>query len=1547
MVELTSFPPQNEIKPKPTLYGRLSQVFSSLLEAPEDNGDDDAIPQDVESPPPTPQRESTPPSNSSQVKVKLSPASVSSTYPKGKSTVSLNTTLAVPTLPSTSYAQSPAPAGDMSMSDVDSIFSVASASASRDYLANQYARGRARTRGAAASRLSRDFWMKDENATTCFACGRPFTTFRRKHHCRVCGQIFCSSCTRFVGPRRIRCCPTCEDALDDHSSSEDETMTSFIGSPAPPRVLDERDEDDDELESDGQSARLPSILASTEPAPHLISSPPASAPPPPPPLPLGYMSTARFPQGKTIELNTASRKYASLFLDRVIQDSGLDMNWHSVLIEALLEVTPGLHLDNPRDRWVPPREWVKVKRIPGGTERTIDVISGLVFTHILARKAMPLVQLNPRILTVSFSIEYSGAPRYHSLGPVLAQEHEYLRKLVARIASLRPTLLFTCGSVCGAAMQMLEDAGVSVATRVEPRALVRIARYTGADLLGSIDRLSVSPCLGTCNDFYVQTYRYGDTAKTFMFIKYPHSEPGRTALIRGDPDVSRIVKVVMEVMVDVMYSLKIETSLMRDQFVRLPSLVEPVQVLSSSPFVDYGKPFLLEKSQELEDEIVVYERKLEQPPEYIEGLDLGRLSLEKSLEARQWLEQVLRDAVALRWREAMHQWEQVSSPDLWNPSSHQNLLLQFFLTCTETQTPCVGPDALLIDFYLDTDQTLGQFVESTISSYSDVCPDGCSKALGEHHREYVHGSGKLTIHVENSPCKIPGLQDCILMWSWCRVCDRQTPVAPMSPTTWKYSFGKYLELSFWGTALGLRAGTCDHNLYRDHERFFGWHDRLIRISYSPVDLYEIQVPPLMLGCDPKTSLALRLDYVKELETRINRFWDSISDRLSKIKVEGLEEAKLAEARERIEKLEARCEVDRHSCLDRLRQNVETSHPADLLAVNEVFILIQDLVDQWHVEFADFDGLFFPSERDIRRVTLQHLRGLVGDAMFEDEAPKTTGDESETKQPSTTGSHILNEEKRTRSESGETTRSGLRSPSGPADSPDNNSVRVRSKYGTNIDFPLPILSQNIRSPEERPVGRVSLMARHFEELSAEFERERQREKQRLHDRRRAMKSKQTHPIAEVFSDVEDAINDREYVRPGTPLPSEGERDGNSTDRPVEAPAETASLTESEAPSENHIEATDSESGRKPSAIRQSLLQSLANFWAERSSTRWTDLEYVLTSKQHFFTNSLVVIREDEPSSIIAFCLSLPDYRDRLNAATDTDAAAKQTLMRTTGTHLRYQFEQGTTSMSCKIFYAQQFDALRTRCGCSDSDGYIQSLSRCSVWDNSGGKSGSSFLKTHDGRFVLKELSQVEFDAFASFAPSYFEYMVQALFHDLPTCLAKFYGIYQITIRNTAQQQQKMYVMVMENVFRGRNFTRMFDLKGSMRNRRAAETGKANEVLLDENMVEYIFERPLFVREYSKKMLRASLYNDTLFLTKMNVMDYSLVIGVDESTNTIFAGIIDFVRTYTWDKKIESWVKGKATSGTKEPTVVSPKQYKVRFRESMERYFVMVPDCWSQV
>ena len=292
--------------------------------------------------------------------------------------------------------------------------------------------------------------------------------------------------------------------------------------------------------------------------------------------------------------------------------------------------------------------------------------------------------------------------------------------------------------------------------------------------------------------------------------------------------------------------------------------------------------------------------------------------------------------------------------------------------------------------------------------------------------------------------------------------------------------------------------------------------------------------------------------------------------------------------------------------------------------------------------------------------------------------------------------------------------------------------------------------------------------------------------------------------------------------------------------------------------------------------------------------------------------------------------------------DFEDDVDEVFLKGTGTHIRYQFWDQATKIHCKLYFAVAFDSLRHSCGIDDV--FEQSLARCVKWDAIGGKSGSFFLKTRDNWLVVKQLTRLEVDQFIKFAPSYFEYMSQAIFHNLPTILTKIFGFYRIGYKNaTTGKTVKMDLLVMENLFTDRQVSNIFDLKGSIRNRHVASTGKENEVLLDENLLEFIYESPLFIREHSKKILAASVWNDTLFLSKLGVMDYSLLVGIDSESNELVVGIVDFIRTFTWDKQLESWVKetGFLGGGRKEPTIVTPRQYKNRFREAMDKYFLMVP------
>lgn len=70
------------------------------------------------------------------------------------------------------------------------------------------------------------------------------------------------------------------------------------------------------------------------------------------------------------------------------------------------------------------------------------------------------------------------------------------------------------------------------------------------------------------------------------------------------------------------------------------------------------------------------------------------------------------------------------------------------------------------------------------------------------------------------------------------------------------------------------------------------------------------------------------------------------------------------------------------------------------------------------------------------------------------------------------------------------------------------------------------------------------------------------------------------------------------------------------------------------------------------------------------------------------------------------------------------------------------------------------------------------------------------------------------------------------------------------------------MVMENIFFGRNITKLYDLKGVIHSRYAPDTGGT---LLDQNFVEDMSSSPLFVGGKTKQRMQRAIWNDTSFLT----------------------------------------------------------------------------------
>ncbi|KAL4265488.1 PIPK domain-containing protein [Pleurotus pulmonarius] len=284
------------------------------------------------------------------------------------------------------------------------------------------------------------------------------------------------------------------------------------------------------------------------------------------------------------------------------------------------------------------------------------------------------------------------------------------------------------------------------------------------------------------------------------------------------------------------------------------------------------------------------------------------------------------------------------------------------------------------------------------------------------------------------------------------------------------------------------------------------------------------------------------------------------------------------------------------------------------------------------------------------------------------------------------------------------------------------------------------------------------------------------------------------------------------------------------------------------------------------------------------------------------------------------------------------------------HIKFDWTVGKRlKFSCTAYYAKQFDLLRRRCGIENW--FLHSLSRSANWAAEGGKSRANFWKTSDDRLIIKTLvnawNVADLQVLLELAPSYFRYMDTTA--KRATVLAKLLGFYTIEIRNleTGTVQARADLLVMENLFYSHKIVKTFDLKGIQgRKIKPGDDGPHHsKTLFDGEWIEGQQRTLTLVQPHSKAILREAIRNDAEFLAKSNIMDYSLLLGVDEENKQIACGLVDTIGSYTFAKTLEYKAKQGLNSG-KEVTVIPPAEYQERFVNALERYFLPCPDKWSQ-
>ncbi|GBB85059.1 hypothetical protein RclHR1_11630001 [Rhizophagus clarus] len=1488
------------------------------------------------------------------------------------------------------------------------------------------------------------------------------------------------------------------------------------------------------------------------------------------------------------EINPASLGHMRSLLRQCLLESKINLSdgWEDVIMKLMMKVSDNLNPNIRNGDEIDIRHYVKIKKIPGGIPQDSEYVHGVVCTKNLAHKKMKRTLNSPRVLILTFALEYHRVEnQLMTIQPVLDQEEQHLKILVDRIAAYRPHLVLVEKTVARLALQFLLEKNIAVALNVKPSVIEAVARCTRADVIPSIDKLALEPKLGKCGTFSVKTFVHQlipSRRRTYLFFENCPRELGCTIVLRGG-DISTLEKIkrITDLMVFVVYNLKLETALIASQFAKTPSIIledkvidyeeimtdssinnaqttddimRPYEttILSVSPFVKFPAPYLLLRMKQAERRLTeLRQKRTGWPSGSFKDGEKSHSSLSSAVGVLSGIlrtpEQVCADGefeeAIIEYENQKRAWENYAYNKVVSPYAHQNITVLSSKFCTVTiETPCIGPEILVMEYYRESDRTLGQYLEEICSRSTYLCRT-CDRPLIMHYHSFCHGNARITVTIEKYPCPVQNMEHNILMWSYCKKCEKPTQCTQMSENTWKYSFGKYLELSFYQTELKSRMEGCTHAIFQDHLWYFGFNNLAVKFEYEPIELLEVYVPPMQLYTKPEVHIRLKNHDLDTIRQKITNYWDSVTDRIKSFNYDIVHQNKVEGCKQDLLEMSRRVVTEKKNMLTKLQQTYVNSTPDDTLALNNVIYLLQEKVLIWDKDFNDIARQYFPrlTAKQIKRFFLDNHdaitlgRGHSGSHLndlplinmdLDDDGSNTVRIEDEVIGPtilpklgsSPTADAILSEFKdiefyhegeieslekeienasqmslfpfmdpkvsrrlsmkwMKESKEGQRPKSNIRTASDslfpiitdkqeecttaefstdPEEIPhiipstiksaklpsshrlpsfDNlNDSGTQNNYRSSIHSSssrisrLPHVSEKEKEKDllrssnklERPLksrknqnANVSPISRKhtiprttpIESIGSVLSAHENRNRKfpALHKSKRRPKIISTKPKIEVFNNVREATaeeSDEEFEEREENYDNQENEEVrifslNSTDAFDESLGneENFPMLGRESSNESYIYhsaltflgqdfnepiAPAVENSTKKFLIPDyadqiggagnKVIRSLTNFWTDKKNLK--PLDYPLNPTEHVFPDSSIIVREDEPSSIIAFALSSNEYLEELKTMQQSNHNSEVAFMPEDdryGTlkssnwtmldseeggdvedspisHMKYQFLGDSTQFFCKIFCAEQFDNLRRSCGCGHT--YIQSLARCVKWDSSGGKSGSAFLKTRDDRLVMKQMSRNEVDAFLKFAPKYFEYMSRALV-TLPTVLAKIFGFYRIGFRNEhTGKSMKIDVIVMENLFYERKVSKIFDLKGSMRNRHVQSTGKQNEVLLDENLLELMNEKPLYLREHSKKLLTESLFNDTLFLGRHNVMDYSLLVGFDEEKQELIVGIVDFIRTFTLDKKLESWVKetGFLGGGGKEPTIVSPRQYKNRFREAMDRYFLMVPDRW---
>ncbi|XP_023588824.1 1-phosphatidylinositol 3-phosphate 5-kinase isoform X12 [Trichechus manatus latirostris] len=1375
-------------------------------------------------------------------------------------------------------------------------------------------------------------------------------------------------------------------------------------------------------------------------------------------------------------LLSANHNHLMALLQQLLHNESLSPSWRDIIVPLVCQVVQTVRPDvKNRDDDMDIRQFVHVKKIPGGKKFDSVVVSGFVCTKNIAHKKMNSCIKNPKILLLKCSIEYlyREETKFTCIDPIVLQEREFLKNYVQRIVDVRPTLVLVEKTVSRIAQDMLLEHGITLVINVKSQVLDRISRMTQGDLVMSMDQLLTKPRLGTCHKFYMQMFQLSnEQTKTLMFFEGCPQHLGCTVKLRGGSDYELArVKEILIFMICVAYHSQLEISFLMDEFAMPPTLTQNSSfhsliegcgeegaaqeqfsgsTLPRDPDFPPDRPIMISEALPSDDgssleSRIVFEKGDQENKSVLQdvvslkhqecaatacvsGIPCALFpSLPESLLPLHMDDQ--QDVIGSEQPETLQQTDELHDPKsqmraFRDPlQDDTGLYVAMEVTSSEDKRKtyslafkqelkdvilCMSPVITFREPFLLTEKgmkcsTRDYFAEQvywspllnkefkemesrrkkqllrdltglqgmngSIQAKSiQVLPShelvstriaehlGDSQSLGRmladfrarggriqqknldpfaHSKDASGTSGsKSGSRAESDEEK--GLVPSDALWS--------TKVDCLNPGNHQ----RLCVLFSSSSAQSSNAPSACVSPWIVTMEFYGKNDLTLGIflerycfSYSPIRLLEVCVPLPKIVIKRQAPLKVSLlQDLKDFFQKVSQVYLAVDERLASLKTDTFSKTR----EEKMEDIFAQKEMEEgefKNWIEKMQARLMSSSvdtPQQLQSIFESLIAkkqsLCEVLQAWNNRLQDL----FQQEKGRKRPSVPPSPGRLRQG---EESKISTMDAT----PRNVSPGLQNGEKEDRflttlSSQSSTSSAHLQLPTPPevmSEQMVGGPPELDTVSSSEDVFDGHLLGSTDSQVKEKSTMKAIfanlLPGNSYNPIPFPFDP----------DKHYLMYEHERVPIAvcekEPSSIIAFALSCKEYRNALEELSKatlwNSAEEGLQTNSTLDSRPKSSSpvrLPDISGGQTNRTAEAEPQPTKKASGVlsffRGTAGKSPDLSSQKRETLRGADSAYYQvgqTGKEGTENQG------NEPQ----------------DEADGGDTQKKQL----TNPHVELQFSDANAKFYCRLYYAGEFHKMREVILGSGEEDFIRSLSHSSPWQARGGKSGAAFYATEDDRFILKQMPRLEVQSFLDFAPHYFNYITNAVQQKRPTALAKILGVYRIGYKNSQNNtEKKLDLLVMENLFYGRKMAQVFDLKGSLRNRNVkTDTGKesCDVVLLDENLLKMVRDNPLYIRSHSKAVLRASIHSDSHFLSSHLIIDYSLLVGRDDTNNELVVGIIDYIRTFTWDKKLEMVVKSTGILGGqgKMPTVVSPELYRTRFCEAMDKYFLMVPDHWT--